>query len=63
MLTPIKFKNPFREEPNVDEGKIVGPIFEYLEAMRWEKNTCCNMIEAIIDEINNTTKLLYLSIK
>ncbi len=57
----IQFKNPFPQEPTVEVPQIVGASLLLIEATRWSDDIGNNLFELIQDELENTSRLLYLS--
>ncbi len=57
----IHFKNPFPQEPSVEVGQIVGASLALIETMRWSDDVCNNLVELIQDELENSSRLFYIS--
>ena len=57
----IKFQNPFPIVPDISIEQILGASLNLIEATRWSHDLPLNMLEIVFNEIENSSRLLYLS--
>jgi hypothetical protein len=57
----IQFQNPFPIVPDISIGQILGASLSLVEATRWSHDLPLNMLEIVFNEIENSSRLLYLS--
>lgn len=55
------FRNPFSTEPIVEVGQTIEKAAIFLEASRWAKDMPSILVEVLLDELENSMRLFYLS--
>ncbi len=57
----IHFKNPFPTEPVVEIAHLIKATLLVMEPIKWSADMWNNILELICLELENTSRLLYLS--